>query len=856
MTVDRTSSGGSAQRFGESNWRSEFGPVGSLLARHFLSHLRFPEASQALLMELGTRGSVVHVMRTTGWANFLSLQWLLVHNGLAPVRAIVNMRRWLTRPFTLLWRSGTVGERFASAFAAQRAGLVFLRRSAFNSPRGIGDSDVNPFIDLVHLQKKSPRPIFLVPELLVWDRIHRNVRPSVLDRIFGSPEAPGFIASIVAFARNYKRAQFRVGEPVDLSEVIARYPEHSPETVARIIRSTLHHFLSRETRAVYGPPRKPVDRLIDEAMRDRRFQDSARQIARERGVPLAKVEREAKRKFNAIAARPSPTVLGIIASLLHVVFNRMYDGVEVDEASLERALRAASRAPIVITPSHKSHIDYLIISYVLWQRGFSTPLIAAGANLSFFPLGSVFRRAGAFFLRRTFKEDPLYTAVFRAYLRKLVRDGEHQLFFPEGGRSRSGKLLQAKLGIFAWLVDAILEGARDDLMFVPVAIDYERVVEGASLASEAGGAKKTPEGIRGLLSVPRVLSKKYGKIHLRFDAPISLKGLAQQRAVSFETHDPAERKGLVRALGHRTMYGISRVSTVTAQALLASAVLEVGTRGVSLAELVERIEMLRTLIVDLGAPLSRGLQSAPVSPLQPGPIRDALESFSEDGLIEAVMTDGAPTYFVPESRRLALAYHRNTLLNWIAGLAIVAAATIAAQGNRERTLSTALFVSRLLKLEIVYPARTGFEVVFDETVEHLSRRGWLETREGELRIVAGREKATLWLTSLLSHLLDAYAIAIRVAAELAEPVDRKTFVARCRERGRSMQIAQGSPGPEAISQLTFANALETLRNLSVIVRQDGENAVLHAPLADLRERLSQILTALQIAASEAAPSIG
>ena len=220
-----------------------------------------------------------------------------------------------------------------------------------------------------------------------------------------------------------------------------RSPDASDAVLARKVRSTLHVHLARETRTVFGPPFKPPERVIDETLRDRALRRSFQVIADTSGRRAESVLREARRDLNAIAARLHPTVLALANPLMSLVFRFMYDGIDVDEAGLERAMRASQGAPIVLCPSHKSHIDYLVLSWALWHRGYQAPLVAAGSNLSFFPLGPFLRRCGAFFLRRTFGGDKVYTATFKAYVRKLVRDGVHQEFFLEGGRSRTGKLL-------------------------------------------------------------------------------------------------------------------------------------------------------------------------------------------------------------------------------------------------------------------------------------------------------------------------------------------------------------------------------------------------------------------------------
>ncbi len=357
----------------EPQLHREFGPFGRWMTRRYFEPVRFAPNAVDELKALHQKGLVVHVMRTTAWVNFLYLHWAMVRRGLPPVRAVVNLRRWFTKPFTLTLQHGDSKERFAAAQREGASGLIFLNKSAFNTARGTAGDD--PFPALVELARSSEQPVFLVPELFVWEKWQQKVTPSIFDRVFGSPEAPGFLHSIGAFLRNYHRAQFRVGDPIDLKAVLAENAGDSTELIARKVRSTLHHHLARETRAVFGPPRKPTDRLIDEAMRDRHFQQAAAEVAKEQNKSIESVNRQAKRNFESIAARYSPTILGFAAPILNWVFRRIYDGVEVDEVGLERAMKAAADAPVVLTPSHKSHVDYLIMSYVLFQRGYTVPLV-------------------------------------------------------------------------------------------------------------------------------------------------------------------------------------------------------------------------------------------------------------------------------------------------------------------------------------------------------------------------------------------------------------------------------------------------------------------------------------------------
>jgi glycerol-3-phosphate O-acyltransferase len=793
---------------------SEFGPVVGAIGRHYFDGVRFPPEAEAELRRLHEVGFVVHVMRSTSWVNYLYLTWALLRRGLPPVRAVVNLRRWFTRPWRRTAQRGEFEVRFTYARRHGGSGLVFLRRSALGRAEGL-QSREDPFPALVALARKGDRPVFLVPELFVWEKWTKALRPRLLDRVFGSPDVPGFVHSVVAFLRNYRRAQFRVGEAIDLRQFVAQHPEESDALIARKVRGALHQHLARETRAVFGPPRKPARRIIEETLRDRFFRRALEEHAAASGRKPDSVERHARRDLKAIAARLNPTVVALTAPLLNWVFNRIYDGIEVDEAGLERAMRAASRAPVVLCPSHKSHVDYLVMSSVLWNRGYTVPVVAAGANLSFWPLGFFLRRGGAFFLRRSFKDDKVYTAAFKAYVKKLVHDGVLQEFFPEGGRSRTGKLLPARLGLFTWQVDAVLEGAQRDLVFVPVAIDYEKVVESSSYSKELAGGEKKPEDLRALLSAPKVLAARYGRIHVTFDEPVSLAEFASGRGLSLTEELPAEeKKGLVRALGHRVMWGIGRVSTITPQALVCATVLSWRGRGIPARELGQRMGLLRRLAQADGTPLSSTLKDAPSDPTVMGPIQDAVRTFCRDGLMRLQEARGELVYLAVEERRGELAFYKNTLMNWIAPRSLVACAVVAAGDGapREAVKERALFLSRLFKLEFIYRVGAGFDLIFEETVAGMERAGFLEPEPGARAELA-------FLADLLRDYLESYLTAALTLDDVARAgsCEKRAFVKLALEVGRAEFLAGRISAAEAVSRTNLENALGWLLDREYLV---------------------------------------
>ncbi len=806
--------------------RRDFGPIGRWLARRYFTHVRFSQEAEAEVRSCSERGFVVHVQRTSSWVNFLYLAWALTVRGLPPLRAVVNLRRWLVRPFRRAAQRGACAVRFAYAQRKGGSSLVFLQSTALGRALGQPGRD-DPFPALVALARKGDRPVFLLPELFVWEKWNVRLKPAWADYVFGSPEAPGFLHSVLAFFRNYKRAQFRVGEAIDLTELVKRSPDASDAVLARKVRSTLHVHLARETRTVFGPPFKPPQRVIEETLRDRALRRSLQVIADTSGRRAESVLREARRDLNAIAARLHPTVLALANPLMSLVFRFMYDGIDVDEAGLERAIRASQGAPIVLCPSHKSHIDYLVLSWALWHRGYQAPLVAAGSNLSFFPLGPFLRRCGAFFLRRTFGGDKVYTATFKAYVRKLVRDGVHQEFFLEGGRSRTGKLLPPKLGLLTWEVDAIVEGARDDLAFVPVSMDYENVVEAKSYSRELLGAEKKPEDFKALLSAPRVLARRYGRIHVTFAPPVRLRELMRSRGLEDpQAVNEEQKRALVRALAYRILYDISRVSTVTPQALVATALLSFRGRGISAAELEARVNILRRIAASEGVPLSKALLGFSSSPAVPGPIREALTGFAREGAVRLSEARGQAVYQADEDQRLALVFYKNNLMNLLAPRALVAAALRAGPATDavQSVEARALFLSRLLKVEFLYRVGAPFEEIFQETVDRLVQEELL-VRNGPTLARAstpGAQDTLDFYAELLRDFLESYLLAALTLEDVAAAgtMDRKTFIRAALEVGKAEYMAGRIQARESLARTTIENAIAYFLERKIL--QGGE----------------------------------
>jgi glycerol-3-phosphate O-acyltransferase len=809
---------------------------GGLLERWF-APVKIPRDAAAALEELAARGSLVFVMRSPGLLNFLYLRWFLRRLGLPPLRATQGFPGF----FGWIARVRRTRRAFEDAVSGGAASLLFL------GPRR---SERDPFAALVRAQRDLHQPVFLVPALLVWSRRPQKLKGSTWDVLFGSPEAPSAFANAVAFLRNFRRAFFEVGRPLDLKAFLVDRPVEPDASIARKARGVLHQHLAREFRTAVGPPLKAPSRVREKVLRDRSLRTVIEAVAGETGRAPAAAAAEAARDLKEIASRYDPIFVQLLRPLLAWIFGRLYTSVEVDEEGLARVRRAAADAPVVLCPSHKSHVDYLVLSWLLYESGMTPPHVAAGINLAFWPFGAIARRGGAFFIRRTVKGDRIYTAVLRAYVKHLLRERFPQEFYVEGGRSRTGKLLFPKTGLVSMEVDAWLDGAADDVLFVPIAIDYEKLIEATSYAHELAGGEKKKESLRGLLGAARVLFRRYERLYVQFEEPISLRATAQARlgarATSLTIDDawegeaarsstailapgsrgaPGAKRQLVQALANRIAYGIGRAVTITPVGLVAAALLSHVRRGLGAEDVARRVELLRSIAADSGARFARDLAGAPSDPRQPGPIADAVRRLALGGLIRAEVAAGDTIYQVPEEKRTLLDYHRNAVIHRYVAPALVATAVRAAGegSSHEAARGRALWLSRLFKLEFMYKVGATGDEIFEQNLAFLVRIGAVARTGDELG--PGAEAGTLaFLSEFMRAYLEAYRLAAETVLAVCDPraaVAPAVLVRNALDRGRGYFLSGQIALPESLSKATISNAVEWLVGQGLLVEVEG-----------------------------------
>ena len=189
----------------------------------------------------------------------------------------------------------------------------------------------------------------------------------------------------------------------------------------KLARLALRYF-SCQHRSSRGPQIPDRKKMIKNVIASPMMQQTIEQQSQERGQSITTVSAECTAYLEEISANFSYRFLRVFRAILSKIWNGIYQGIEVNHA---QAVRDATQsgAEIIYMPCHRSHMDYLLLSYLLHAEGLVPPHVAAGVNLNFFPAGGIFRRCGAFFLRRSFRDNPVYGKVFKAYFAMLFKQG-------------------------------------------------------------------------------------------------------------------------------------------------------------------------------------------------------------------------------------------------------------------------------------------------------------------------------------------------------------------------------------------------------------------------------------------------
>jgi glycerol-3-phosphate O-acyltransferase len=592
--------------------------------------------------------------------------------------------------------------------------------------------------------------------------------------------------------------------------------ETSARKLARVLRV---HF--RRTRAtIIGPDLSHRRMLVDRVLLAPTVRAAiVAQGTKEKGGQIT-AERKARSYAREIAADYSHTVVRSLSFMLTGFWSRIYDGISLQH--FDHLLKVAPGREVIYVPCHRSHIDYLVLSYLLYRNGLVPPHIAAGVNLNLPLVGSILRRGGAFFLRRSFKANALYSTVFSEYVRLLIRQGVSLEYFIEGGRSRTGRLLQPKAGMLAITLRGYLADPARPVMFQPVYIAYEKLLEGKSYIGELSGREKRKESIWQLLGAVRLLRQRYGKVVVNMGEPIDLAPLlAEHAGAELRGPLPADERPawfgpLVDDLANRIQQQINRSAHVNAVNLVALAILGTPKHAINQPDLHRFVNLARSLL--------RDLPYAPRVTLTDMDAHAAVDYALGMGWIRRVSHPLGDVLVTDGEAGVLLSYFRNNVLHLFAVASWLACCFL----NNRRLSSNGvirlgMLVYPFLKRELFLPWSVDeFADKVRATADWMVEKDLLSRSSDGVFLSRPKEGSDAgFQLRLLAHSLlqtfQRYFITVSVLTRNGSGSLTATQLEQiCHLTAQRLSLLQELSGPEFFDRGLFRTFIQTLRELGVV----------------------------------------
>jgi glycerol-3-phosphate O-acyltransferase len=431
--------------------------------------------------------------------------------------------------------------------ATERRRYLFLHRPAGLLQRNTMLSYSRLMHRLLTHPDAATSPILLVPVNILWSRAPLREHSWWRLMVSEAWAVTGRVKRMLNLFMNRRGIVVQFGTPLPLSQAADPSLDESVRLrrMARLMRVRLRN----QRRAVLGPDLSHRRTLVQQIATSRPVVAAIETESQGDARKRVQLEARALKMAHTIASDMSWPTIRVLAKLLDWFWTRIYDGVEL--SGLERALQVAEDHTLVYVPSHRSHLDYLLLSWLLYKRGLMLPHIAAGDNLNIPILGPILRRGGAFFMRRKFGDDAVYRALFEEYLYQVYRRGYSVEYFPEGGRSRTGRLLPARTGLLRMTLQSHRRGLPKPVAFVPVYIGYEKLVEAATYLDELRGGAKRRESMFDLIRSLRLIRQRFGTVRVLLGEPLALESWLEAQRVDRDGIGSQAETNIGESVGER-----------------------------------------------------------------------------------------------------------------------------------------------------------------------------------------------------------------------------------------------------------------------------------------------------------------
>lgn len=621
----------------------------------------------------------------------------------------------------------------------------------------------------------------------------------------------------------------------------------SDDEVIDSLQDTLANRLKKIRSATLGPDISHKRTLVRDLILKPAVQTAISKRSTEDNITEYKAALQVRRYLNEIVANCTNVTIQVMQRALSSFWNRFYSGIEVNNSEYLKSLALSHE--LVYVPCHRSHIDYLLLSYVIYFEGLAIPYIAAGKNLNMPVIGSILRGGGAFFIRRSFKGNELYSTVMFEYVAELIAKGIAIEYFVEGGRSRTGRLLQAKPGMLSMTVRGFLKYRKRPVAFIPVYIGYEKLLESKAYQAELSGEdKKSETFINSVKSILKIRGE-YGKVSTNFGKPVFLNNILdhQQPDWASASYDddsrPAWTRDIVVNLSEQIMTRINQAATVNSINLIASVLLAASNQSMDEKDLDHQLETYKTLIRSLG-------YSEKII-ITPRTGKDQISHAESLKMVKRRPHELGDIIYLNSKQAVSMTYYRNNILHLLALPSIISCCFFNVRSmTKDEIVSLVSLAYPFIQKELFLAwDKTELEDVITKVLDQLIESELLiqDKDKHNYSRPSPNTKAFTQLTLLakvISPVLEVYYLTLALLSrgskkEESTTISKQKLVDECILMSQRVAMIHEINSPDYSDKHLIANFIETLIHIDYLREFDTEqlqyNEVFHK--TDKRIRL-------------------
>jgi len=682
----------------------------------------------------------------------------------------------------------------------------------------------------------------LIPTNLIWGRTPTQEKNNAnVASLLAEQASPTWLRKFFIVLFVGRDNLIRFSEALSLRNMSDNHG-NDEDTAHKLLRVARFHF-HRQNIAAKGP------RLIDRAqMFTALFANPAvkriiNDEAKSKNISTDKVKKQALGMMDEIAGDYSVSLVRLGERILRWLWGRLYTNIKVNNSKVLRKL-AQDGHEIVYVPCHRSHMDYLLLSYVIIQEGLVMPRIAAGINLNFWPAGAIFRKGGAFFIRRSFAGNRLYSTIFREYLGLLFERGYAVKYYTEGGRSRTGRLLPPKTGMLAMTIQSLLRGIDRPLTLVPVYLGYEHVMEVGTYHKELSGSEKKNESILGVLKAIKNL-RNYGNGYVNFGEPININNYLNNNVPDWKDAidpiDPQKPNWLtptVNDISNQLMTNINQCAAINGVALVALILHACENKALAKSDLEKHLDFFLT--IQREAPFSEQLTLPTESgaELLAHVISLNKVTVSEDSFGTIISLNG--------SASLEMRYYRNNILHTYALSSLVCRLlTHNSKISNEQIVTQSISLLTALKEDLFLwqtPEQITIQVERllttlenNNIIKHTKAGFWSLTENTELL------NQIYLMAECIDESLQRLAIITSLATRLA-PLTRRDLEEKVVAIAKRLAVLNNITAPEFIDKKSQSMLINTLREQGYMTLNEDGLLTVCASIADLKSAITNLVS--------------